>query len=125
MITMLPVIRQTGLTPVGVLLLILVILFLARFAISVMPAYLENFSVTSSLKSLREEASKGFDKSRLLEILNRRLSINDVQHVTAEDIVIEVQGKKTVVRIDYQVRSTFIGNIDAVVSFSDSVEVIH
>jgi len=85
--------------------------------------YMEHFKVESSLDSLAEEAKN--DQSVLSPIelekhLLNRLSINDVQHVTKDNIKITREGRKTVVEVDYEARVTLFYNLDLVARFPDN-----
>ena len=49
-----------------------------------------------------------------------RLNINDVEHVTKDDIKITREGRKTVVEVDYEARVTLFDNLDLVARFPDN-----
>ncbi len=55
-------------------------------------------------------------------LLNKRLGINDVTSVSDQNIAIEKAGDNTLVTVEYEVRKNFLGNVDIVVTFKDSVE---
>lgn len=113
--------RQRGLTFISIMVIIAVIAFLAMMVLKLFPIYMEDFSVSSSVNGLSQEAGKG--PQELRTALMRRLSINNVDNVSAEDVVIERDGNGYRVTVDYEVRVAFIRNIDFVVSFNHSVEV--
>jgi hypothetical protein len=115
--------RQNGMTYLGMLIMLVVIAFSAVALIKVAPLYMEHFKVESSLDSLAEEAKN--DQSVLSPIelekhLLNRLSINDVQHVTKDNIKITREGRKTVVEVDYEARVTLFYNLDLVARFPDN-----
>jgi len=115
--------RENGMTYLGMLIMLIVIAFFAIVLIKVAPLYMEHFKVKSSLDSLAQEA-KG-DQSVLSPIeiekhLLNRLSINDVQHVTKDDIKITRDGRKMVVEVDYEARVTLFDNLDLVARFPDN-----
>jgi len=114
--------RQEGITYMGMLILLIVIAFAAIVLIKVLPLYMEHFKVDSSLNSLAQEAKD--DQTVLSPImlerhLMNRLSINDVQHVKAENIKITHEGRKIVVTVDYEARVSLFGNLDLVARFPD------
>ena len=115
--------RQNGMTYLGMLIMLIVIAFFAVVLIKVAPLYMEHFKVKSSLDSLAQEAKD--DQSLLSPIevekhLLNRLSINDVQHVTKDDIKITREGRKMVVEVDYEARVTLFDNLDLVARFPDN-----
>jgi cell division protein FtsL len=115
--------RQQGLTGIAMALILAMVAFFAMVAIRLFPVYMEHFSVSSHLKSLSEEVGiKGKTNKEILDTLNKRFAIDDVSHVTQEDIFIERAKDGTItVAIEYEVRTPALGNIDMVVSFVDEV----
>ena len=114
--------RQGGMTYLGMLFLLVVIAFVALVLIKVLPLYMEHFKVDSSLESLAQD-TKGDDTAlnpyEIEKRLMSRLSINDVKHVTKDDIKVTREGRKTVVSVDYEARVTLFGNLDLIARFPD------
>lgn len=112
---------QRGATFLGILLIAAMIALVAYVGVKLIPVYLENFGVTSSLRALAEEegvanAPAGEIRSRLM----RRLSVNDVENVRPENITVRNVGQSRVVSVEYEVRTRFYGNLYLVMDFSDS-----
>ncbi len=117
--------RQKGMTAIGVLLILMLIAFFTLLALRLTPPYLENFTVASSLKSLQQEAGvRQKTTSEIRKLLQRRLEINDVESVKKEHVKITKDRKTGLLQINvqYEVRVPIMLNVDAVVHFSDSVE---
>jgi len=115
--------RQNGMTYLGMLIMLIVIAFFAIVLIKVAPLYMEHFKVKSSLDSLAQEAKDDQSVLSPIEVekhLLNRLSINDVQHVTKNDIKITREGRKMVVEVDYEARVTLFDNLDLVARFPDN-----
>ncbi len=115
--------RQSGMTLITLALLLVVIAFLALILIKLLPVYLENFSVSTSLSSLEKES--GGDISSLKEKLFRRFDINDVKRVERKHVKMVNQGAMTSVTVKYEVRVPMLFNVDAVVMFDQSAKVIN
>lgn len=114
---------QRGMTYLGMLMLMVVIAVVAIAAIKVMPLYLENFKVQSSLKSLAEETRNNHDPvtaPELERLLLNRLSVNDVEHVGKDDIAITKENGRTVITVSYEARVPLFYNIDLVARFPDN-----
>ncbi len=115
--------RQDGITYLGMLMLMIVIAFFAIVVVKVLPVYLESFKVKSSLESLAQESKEKLatmtpgDLER--QLLNR-FQVNDVEHVTKDDITISKEDGKTVITVDYEARVTLFMNIDLVARFPDN-----
>lgn len=117
---------QRGMTAIGILIVLSLIAFFTLLVLRLVPPYLENFNVTSSLKSLQQEAGiKDKTPGEIRNLLQRRLDINDVENVKKENVTIEKDRKTGLLKIAvaYEVRVPIMVNVDAVVSFSDSVEI--
>ena len=115
--------RQNGMTYLGMLIMLIVIAFFAIVLIKVAPLYMEHFKVKSSLDSLAQEAKDDqtvLSPQEIEKHLLNRLSINDVQHVTKNNIKISREGRKTVVVVDYEARVTLFNNLDLVARFPDN-----
>lgn len=117
--------EQQGLTMVSWLLVLGMIGFFTMIVLRLLPVYLENFSVTSSLASLKEAKGPGevVTTGELRGSLFRRLDINGVESVEKGNVTIVREGNIYVVTVKYEVRRPFLYNIDFVVNFNDDVSV--
>lgn len=118
--------KQDGMTTIGVLIVLLLIGFFVLITLRLLPMYLESFSVSTALESLKSEpevASKtGPD---ILQLLQKRLDINDVEHVGRDNIDIRRTDTGVVISVKYEVRKELWGNIDLVGKFDKSITVNH
>lgn len=115
---------QQGMTLVSWVFVLLILVFLVIFLLRVVPAYMEDFSVSSSLKSLKEDSFGTYSTpEQVLSAILRRLSVNNVDNVTAEDIEISRTGATFNVNVEYEVREPFLFNIDLVLTFNHRLEV--
>jgi len=115
--------RQQGLTAITITLILVLVGLFAMIVIRLFPIYMEHFSVAAHLENLSEEAGiKKKTNAEILRTLNKRFSIDDVKHVSDDDIFIERnKDGSMVIAIEYEVRTPALGNIDMVVSFVDEV----
>ncbi|WJW76140.1 DUF4845 domain-containing protein [Thiohalobacter sp. IOR34] len=117
--------RQQGMTLIGWLFVLGLIGFFAILSLRLMPNYLEFFKVSSSLESLSSEPGiTQKPKTEIRKLLNRRFEVNDVEHVSADDIRISKEDGRLKVRVEYEVRVPVMGNVDAVTRFEKEVEII-
>lgn len=118
--------RQKGMTAIGILIILALIAFFTLLVLRLAPPYLEHFNVTTSLKSLQQEPGiKDKTPTEIRSLLQRRLDINDVANVKKDHVTVEKDRKSGLLRIAvvYEVRVDILANVDAVVSFSDSIEI--
>ncbi len=118
--------KQQGMTAIGILIILALIAFFTLLVLRLAPPYLEHFNVASSLKSLQQETGlQEKTPGEVRSLLQRRFDINDVEHVKKDDIKLEKNSKSGLLTVSvvYEVRVPIMFNVDAVVSFSDSIEV--
>lgn len=117
--------RQRGMTAISLVVLLAMIGFFVLIALRLFPIYLEHFKVVSHLEGFASEPNHHkFTDAEIHKSLRKRFDIDDVEHVTAEDIFIERPDRNTlIIAIEYEVRTAAIGNVDMIVSFVDEVEV--
>ena len=116
--------RQRGMTPIGWVLVLLLIAFFALIALKLVPIYIESFSVASVIADLKDEPGIGSKNAReIVSLVEKRLDINNVSSVSGDDIFVERLGGTMTISAEYEVREPMLGNVEIVVSFNKSVEV--
>ncbi|NOZ54240.1 MAG: DUF4845 domain-containing protein [Gammaproteobacteria bacterium] len=117
--------RQRGLTVVSIVALLGVLAFFVLIALTLAPVYMENFSVNSHLDRLVNDASiADKTKDEIRNTLMKRFSIDNVDDVAREDIIITENETGYEVEVDYEVRKHILGNIDVVVFFNEKVNIV-
>ena len=102
----------------------LLIAFFALIALKLVPIYLQSFSVGSVISDLRNEPGiSSMTERKIISMIEKRLGVNMVTGVSADDIYIEKYGGTMTISAEYEVRKNMLGNVDVVVSFNKSVEV--
>ncbi len=113
---------QRGMTMSSFIGVLMIIVLLSTVAIKLVPVYIEHFSVTSSLNNLALEGKSGKEsKASIRNRLLRQFSINNID-LNRDVITVKSMRNKDLVTVAYEVRKPLFGNIDLVVSFSDSIE---
>ena len=115
--------QQQGLTAWSLAAILVILGFFALLAIRLVPVYLEYFKVSTALESLTTEpGAPDMSEAEILDTLLKRLDIDDVHSVTAEDVLIDNEDGTRTVEVEYEVRTPILGNVDAVVYFDKVVE---
>ena len=116
--------RQRGMTPIGWILVFLLIAFFALIALKLTPIYIESFTVGSVIADLKDEPGIGSMTSReITSLIHKRFDVNSVTGVSTDDVYVEKLGGTMTISAEYEVRKSMLGNVDIVVSFNKSVEV--
>ena len=111
--------RQRGMTMWGMLAVMMLVIGFALAGFRVAPIYLESLAVKSSIKSLvSDPESRKASTARLKMLLMRRLEVNDVESVKSANVQVKsVSGGKEI-RVEYEARAPFVGNMDVVGQFN-------
>ena len=117
--------KQKGMTGIGWMMVIGVIVFFAVVGMRAFPIYMEGFKVRGALASLQEQPGiTRKTKSEILKMLFSRFDVDDITNVTRENIFIEKSKDVLTVTIDFEVRKHVMGNMDIVGKFYEEVEVV-
>ena len=115
-------VRQLGMSTMeiffGLFILGVAVAVILKFA----PVYIEYYDVHSSLQALQSDMANN-DAANAKTLLMTKFQINDVEHVSYDQITVERRGRSKIVKVDYEVRKPLVANIDVVIHFVDSVEV--
>ena len=118
--------RQTGMTAIGWLIIMSMVGFFVLIALKLVPVYLEYNSARKILKSLPDLPDVGgmsIDKVR--GTIDKMLDVNmaDETHVNSKThyLIKKVDGEFTIT-LKYDRREHMMGNVDAIVSFEESVK---
>jgi len=117
--------RQRGIGVFGLLFIFVLVAFVAVVLLRTVPAYMSYLTIRSAMNSVAElpEPVAG-GKPEILDLINRRLEINDVRGVDPKSFKVEKTDKGTYrVKVDYERREHLFGNIDVVLTFGHAVEV--
>lgn len=109
--------RQRGLSLLGFMGLLVIVLFFTYIGIKLVPIYLNHMSVVSEMKAVAGEPGVANQPPQTTRRqLLTRFDISYVDHVSAENVRID-HGDGMNLVVSYQVETHLIGNIDAVVKF--------
>jgi hypothetical protein len=110
--------RQKGLSLIGFLLVLSLVVFTAYVGMRIVPIYLEYYSVVSAMNGVAKErgsAQWSLFNTRV-NILNRLYVSQNANNVKEEHITI-VRRNGVKLRVAYEVRKPLLGNLDVVASF--------
>lgn len=115
--------KQSGMTTAGMVIIGLLVAFIAITGIKIYPAYYDDFAVATAMKNMEEESSElaGLSPNEIRKTLNKRLAVSGVR-LEKDDVEILKDEGVIKVNVNYEVRTEMYGNIDAVTSFSHSIQ---
>lgn len=116
--------KQRGITFIGLIVVLAVVIFFAVIGIKLFPAYSEFSSVKSIINDMGKSAEfDSMSEEKIKGSFERGASIGYVSTVNSKDLVIEnnADGKR-VVSIEYQVVKPIVGNISILLDFKASTD---
>ncbi|MES2917008.1 MAG: DUF4845 domain-containing protein [Pseudomonadota bacterium] len=107
---------QSGISYIGVMVLIGLIGAFIKVSATVGPIYYDNYTIDKIISSLfRDGRANSIDDFK--RGFSDRLQINNIRDKSPDDFQYEFQDRKLTVVMDYEVRKPFIANLDVVVHF--------
>lgn len=117
--------KQRGMTAIGWIIVLGLIAFFTLVTLRLVPLYLEYSKVASVLESLQNEPGiTRQTKADVQRLIGRRFEINDVRNLDPKIAEVESRSGRLTVTMDYERRTNMVGNIDLVVRFNKSIEVV-
>ena len=115
--------KSKGLTLIGFVIVLAVVLFFAYAGMRVIPMYLEYQALISAMDKLKNDpAAKSMSPWKIKDSIQRSLSVSYASNNIKNDhIRISKKTDGINVRVAYEVREDFLGNIDIVASFDRTV----
>ena len=115
--------KQRGMTFISLLVLLVVGGFFVLLAFKLGPVYVENYQVKTALASLKNEPGiAGKSPNEIRIIIDKKLYINEVRSFNPKQFKIKSEDNKKVVEIKYEVRKPIAGNVEALVTFRERME---
>ena len=110
--------HQRGLSLLGFIFILILVLFFTFIGIKLVPIYLNHMSVVSEVKAIASEPGAAEKPPNTIRRdLLRRLDVSYVDHVQPEHIRV-VQGDGVSLVVEYQVERHLMANIDVIVRFN-------
>ena len=117
--------KQRGMTMLGFLITLCVVIFFAFCAMKIVPMYIEYYSVKKALASIANDAqAANSSKERIRENFARHMQIDYVSTVKPEMLKIESTEAGYKLVMDYEVRKPMFHNLDVVGKFHTEQAVV-
>ena len=111
--------RQRGLTMIGFLFVLSVVLVVALVSFRVIPAYIEYFSVQKALAGALND-SKDLTRNEVIRLIDRRLGAEYIDSVRAGDVEVTKSANMTTVSVSWQTKLPLVGNASLLLDFDAS-----
>ncbi len=116
-----PIIKQQGMTFIGLVLVIAAVIFLAVIGMKVVPSYIEFFSVKKIIKSIGSDPKfNEMSKQDIIKSFDKGADIGYVTVIKGSDLVIEKSSTGNIVSATYQVVTPIVANASVLLDFNTS-----
>ena len=123
--------KQKGMTLIGMLFTVIVVVMAAIVVMRVVPVYLQHYTIVQSIKGLNSTPASTLtgdsytDIDTLRKSLTKRFDINGVDDLKNNQLIISPDGpNKFKVQLKYQVVKPLVYNMSLLVDFDDTYEVV-
>lgn len=110
-------VKQRGISLMGLIVTLGVLGFLGVMAAKLMPAYVEYFSVKKIFATMDQAGDLKGTVKEIRRSYDTRNAIEDVKSVRGEDLEITKEGGETVVTAQWSVKTTLVANVSACIDF--------
>jgi len=116
--------KQKGFTLVGLILVFALIGIVTLSVLKIFPIYMEHLSIQTSIEAIETDPEiKKMTVGQIRGLFGKKLDMNQVTSINAKDAKINRSISDITMKVEYEVRKDYIGNIDIVLSFSDQMAV--
>lgn len=117
---------QKGMTVFGGFLMLIFVGAIILLVVKIAPVYLENYNVQRVLIDMLEDnAVRKMPPHELKQSVKNRLKVSGIHNAKHMKITAKRAGRGILVSVDYVVRKPIVGNLDAVMTFHDDIEIIN
>lgn len=111
--------KQQGMSMMGIIMIIVVVLFVAISALKVLPSYLQDREIAHIFTEIvNDPAMKGASVRDVRDSFQKRAVMDSISAVTAEDIKIDNVDGQLVLSASYEVKVPLAGNATLVLDFN-------
>ena len=115
--------HQQGMSITGWIMLIAIILFFVMLGMRMVPSYMEFYSMSKMLESIRDDPEyRRAGPKELRKIFNRRININSIYDFDQKYLKIDRSKGKTSMVLDYEITKPVAGNVSLLMKFHKEVE---
>jgi hypothetical protein len=115
--------RQSGASPLVILIMILFFGGVLTLGIKLGPAYMDDRTISAAVESIRDtEGLSQMGPAQIRALINKRLIVNNVRSLKPDNITIDKNGNAVLIKVDYKVQDNIFQNIDTVIHFQHEYE---
>lgn len=111
--------KQSGMTFIGLVLVIAAVVFLATIGMKVVPAYIEFSGVKKAIQRIASDGNfNAMSKKEIANAFDKAASASYISVIKGSDLVVEKSESGNVVKAEYQVTLPIVANASVLLDFN-------
>ena len=111
--------KQSGMTFIGLVLVIAAVVFLATIGMKVVPAYIEFSGVKKAIQRIASDGNfNAMSKKEIANAFDKAASASYITVIKGSDLVVEKSESGNVVKAEYQVTLPIVANASVLLDFN-------
>jgi hypothetical protein len=111
---------QGGISLVGLILILFILVVVAIFSLKLIPVYMEYFKAKAAIEAIAADRSKTSSPAEVRKAFDSRATIDDIETIKASDLEITKDGNDVVINFTYRKEVPLFANIGLFVDFAAS-----
>ena len=114
--------KQQGMTMISLVMLLVLVGGIVLLFFKIVPIYMNHGKVKSAVESLASVSGlENLPKSKIQELLSKRLRVNSVYALPKKAIKIIKRGNYVKIAAKYNIKEPIVGNLNILIEFNDSI----
>ena len=116
--------KQSGMTMIGWMVIMGVVLFFVYIAINLLPVYYQHYAIRTAVESLADEPGiRTKTKNEIYSLIEGRFTVNQIDNVRPRDLKIEKsRDGRQYIHVDYDVVVPLFSNVSALLEFDEEID---
>jgi Tfp pilus assembly protein PilE len=112
--------KQRGLSLVGLIFILFILVVVGIFSLKLIPAYIEYFKAKAAIEAIAADRSRTASPTEVRKAFDARATIDDIETVKASDLEITKDGNDVVINFAYRKEVKLFANVGLFVDFAAS-----
>ena len=109
---------QRGVSLVGLIVVLFVLVVIGIFSLKLIPAYMEFFKAQAAIEAIAADRARSSSVNEVRKAFDARATIDDIQSVKATDLEVTKDGSGVVITFSYRKEVPLFANVGLYVDFN-------
>jgi hypothetical protein len=109
---------QRGVSLVGLIMVLFVLILVGIFSLKLIPAYMEFFKAQAAIEAIAADRARSSSVNEVRKAFDARATIDDIQSVKSTDLEITKDGPSVVITFSYRKEVPLFANVGLFVDFN-------